>query len=164
MGRMLRDAHATTLAPFAFCCLASNLPSKLATLVPDDFTSPDLSRIEAATQEVGRWIFEHLSRRRPNLLERRWWDDRIMAWAMQDESVKVQMFRFIDVLPMLKTRGQVTGHLHEYFDEVRPRLPSAVRLGLAVAQPNSIPGRALAIAARRNAMSHARRFIAGVTT
>ncbi len=127
----------------------------------DDFSPQDLARIEATTQEVGRWVFGHLSRRRPSMLQRRWWDDRIMAWAMQDESVKVQMFRFIDVLPMLKTRDQVTGHLHEYFDEVRQHLPSAVRLGLAIAQPNSIAGRALAIAARRNAMSHARRFIAG---
>jgi RHH-type proline utilization regulon transcriptional repressor/proline dehydrogenase/delta 1-pyrroline-5-carboxylate dehydrogenase len=131
--------------------------------VSDDFSPQELARIEATTQEVARWVFEHLSRRRPSMLERRWWDDRIMAWAMQDESVKVQMFRFIDVLPMLHTRDQVTGHLHEYFDEVRQHLPSAVRLGLAIAQPNSIAGRALAIAARRNAMSHARRFIAGVT-
>ncbi|REK18004.1 MAG: L-glutamate gamma-semialdehyde dehydrogenase [Planctomycetota bacterium] len=95
------------------------------------------------------------------MFERRWWDDRIMAWAMQDESVKVQMFRFIDVLPMLDTSAAVTGHLHQYFHDVRQHLPSAARLGLAVATPHSIAGRALAIAARRNAMGHARRFIAG---
>ena len=84
-----------------------------------------------------------------------------MAWAMQDESVKVQMFRFIDVLPMLATSEAVTRHLHEYFDDVRQHLPAAVRLGLAVATPRSLAGRAVAIAARRNAMGHARRFIAG---
>lgn len=84
-----------------------------------------------------------------------------MAWAMQDESVKVQMFRFIDVLPMLGTSAAVTGHLQEYFQDVRRHLPTAVRLGLAVATPHSIAGRALALAARRNAMGHARRFIAG---
>ncbi len=84
-----------------------------------------------------------------------------MSWAMQDESVKVQMFRFIDVLPMLASGDDVTRHLHEYFYEVRQYLPSAVRLGLAVAQPGTIAGRALAMAARRNALSHARRFIAG---
>jgi RHH-type proline utilization regulon transcriptional repressor/proline dehydrogenase/delta 1-pyrroline-5-carboxylate dehydrogenase len=131
--------------------------------VSDDFSSQDLTRIEATTQEVGRQVFAQISRKRPNLFQRRWWDDRIMAWAMQDESVKVQMFRFIDVLPMLKSREQVTGHLQEYFDEVKQRLPAAVRLGLAMAPPQSITGRALAIAARRNAMSHARRFIAGTT-
>ncbi len=73
------------------------------------------------------------------------------------------MFRFVDVLPMLSTSEAVTRHLHEYFQDVREYLPSAVRLGLAVATPRSIAGRALALAARRNAMGHARRFIAGTT-
>ncbi len=87
-----------------------------------------------------------------------------MAWAMQDESVKVQMFRFIDVLPMLNSSDAVTRHLHEYFDDVKDHLPSAVRLGMAVAAPHTLAGRALALTARRNAQSHARRFIAGVNT
>ncbi len=127
----------------------------------DDFTGADLAAIERTTQEVGRQLLAAASARQPNVLERRWWEDRIMSWAMQDESVKVQMFRFVDVLPMLGSSEAVLRHLHEYFDEVRQFLPSAVRMGLAVAQPDSLAGRALAIAARRNAMNHARRFIAG---
>ncbi len=87
-----------------------------------------------------------------------------MAWAMHDESVKVQLFRFIDVLPMLKTNESIIRHLHEYFHDVKGHLPSAVRLGMAVAVPNSLAGRALAVTARRNAQSHARRFIAGSHT
>jgi len=128
---------------------------------PDDFPPADLAVIERITQEVGRQLLRAAAGRQPNVLERRWWEDRIMSWAMQDESVKVQMFRFIDVLPMLDSSDAILRHLHEYFDEVRQFLPSAARLGLAVATPDSIPGRALAMAARRNAMSHARRFIAG---
>jgi RHH-type proline utilization regulon transcriptional repressor/proline dehydrogenase/delta 1-pyrroline-5-carboxylate dehydrogenase len=130
----------------------------------EDFSPRDLAAIESTTQEVGRYIFDHLSHRQPSVLQRRWWDDRIMAWAMQDESVKVQMFRFIDVLPMLRSSEALVGHLHEYFEDVKEHLPSAVRLGLGVATPRSIAGRALAMAARRNAMGHARRFIAGTTT
>jgi RHH-type proline utilization regulon transcriptional repressor/proline dehydrogenase/delta 1-pyrroline-5-carboxylate dehydrogenase len=127
----------------------------------DDFPVADLAAIERTTQDVGRQLLRAASARQPNVLERRWWEDRIMSWAMQDESVKVQMFRFIDVLPMLSSSDAILTHLHEYFAEVRQFLPSAARLGLAVATPDSIPGRALAMAARRNAMSHARRFIAG---
>jgi RHH-type proline utilization regulon transcriptional repressor/proline dehydrogenase/delta 1-pyrroline-5-carboxylate dehydrogenase len=130
----------------------------------DDFRDAELARIEASTQEIGRFVFDHLSRGRPSVLTRRWWDDRIMAWAMADESVKVQMFRFIDVLPMLRTSEAIVGHLHEYFHEVRNRLPAAVRLGLAAASPGSVLGRAMAMAARRNAASNARRFIAGSST
>ncbi|HVU86492.1 MAG TPA: L-glutamate gamma-semialdehyde dehydrogenase [Pirellulales bacterium] len=124
-------------------------------------TDKDLATIEASTRRIGRHIFDHLADQRPNILERGWWDDRIMAWAMRDESVKVQMFRLLDVLPMLDSGESLTRHLHEYFDDVARFLPAAARLGLSVATPRSLAGRALAIATRRNALSHARRFIAG---
>lgn len=130
--------------------------------VPSPKTDPTAA-VEAATQEIGNSLFSHLHRRTPTVFERRWWDDRILAWAMADESVKVQMFRFVDVLPMLKTATSVTQHLHEYFEEVRTHLPWAVRLGLDVSQPNTLLGKALALNARSNAERMARRFIAGTT-
>ena len=46
--------------------------------------------------------------------QRRWWDDRLLDWSMRDEQLKVQLFRFVDVLPMLKTPEAVMEHLHEY--------------------------------------------------
>ncbi len=130
----------------------------------DDFTLADLAAIERTTREVGETVLRQVSRRAPHVFQRRWWDDRVMSWAMKNESVKVQMFRFIDVLPMLNEREAVTQHLQEYFEEVEEHLPTAVRLGLEVARPDSLPGRAVAYAARRNALGHARRFIAGTTT
>ncbi len=126
-------------------------------------TDNDLATVEAATRHIGRHIFDHLADQQPNILQRRWWDDRIMAWAMRDESVKVQMFRLLDVLPMLDSSESLTRHLHEYFDDVARFLPAAARLGLSVAGPRSLAGRALAIATRRNALAHARRFIAGTS-
>ena len=99
----------------------------------DDFSPDELRAIEQTTQEVGRSLFARLDHRRPGIWDRRWWDDRIMQWAMADESVKVQMFRFIDVLPMLRTNEAIAQHLHEYFEEVRQKLPAAARLGLDVA-------------------------------
>ena len=119
--------------------------------------------VEAATQDIGRSLWSHLHRRKPSVFERRWWDDRILSWAMADESVKVQMFRFVDVLPMLRTAASITQHLHEYFEEVRSHLPWAARLGLDVSQPNTILGKALALNARSNAERMAKRFIAGTT-
>ena len=125
------------------------------------WTDNDLAKIEAATRAIGRHIFEHLAESQPSILQRRWWDDRIMAWAMRDESVKVQMFRLLDVLPMLDSNEGLTRHLHEYFDDVARFLPAAARLGLSVATSRSLAGRTLATVVRRNAMAHARRFIAG---
>ena len=55
--------------------------------------------VEAETRAIGREMWDHLERRQPSIFEGRWWEDRLLSWAMQDESVKVQMFRFVDVLP-----------------------------------------------------------------
>ncbi len=124
--------------------------------------TPDLSAAaEAETARIGATLWQRLGRRRPNVLERRWWDDRLMDWAMADESVKVQMFRFVDVLPMLRTHASVTRHLREYFEDVRRHLPWAARLALDTAEPGSMFGKAIAVSARSNAARMARRFIAG---
>ncbi|HEV3416987.1 MAG TPA: L-glutamate gamma-semialdehyde dehydrogenase [Pirellulales bacterium] len=133
-------------------------------ILTDDFSPADLAVIERTTQEVGRWLFGHLDTRRSTFLHRAWWDDRIMAWAMRDESVKTQMFRFVDVLPMLGTGASVNQHLQEYLGPVRSRLPAAARIGLDVARTIPPAGRALAVAARRGATANARRFIAGSNT
>jgi RHH-type proline utilization regulon transcriptional repressor/proline dehydrogenase/delta 1-pyrroline-5-carboxylate dehydrogenase len=120
--------------------------------------------IEAETHRLGTYVWQHLSRRRPSMFERRWWDDRILGAAMADESLKVQMFRFVDVLPRLKTHRDVTRHLQEYFLEVKEHLPLAiemVRFGVEHLSPDSVLSRALAYNARSNAARMARRFIAG---
>lgn len=126
--------------------------------------APSTNKLEEATQRIGRELWDHLDRRKPTVFERRWWLDHILEWAMQDESVKVQMFRFVDVLPMLKSSSTVTKHLQEYFEEVESHLPVAVRMGLEVAQPDSLLGKALAVNARTNARKMAERFIAGSKT
>ncbi|MBS0205013.1 MAG: L-glutamate gamma-semialdehyde dehydrogenase [Planctomycetes bacterium] len=120
--------------------------------------------VEAETQQIGRFVWEHLSRRKPSIFERRWWDERILGAAMADESLKVQMFRFVDVLPRLKTHREVTRHLQEYFLEAKEHLPWAVemvRFGVEHLAPESVLSRALAYNARANATRMARRFIAG---
>ncbi len=133
-------------------------------ILTDDFSPTDLAAIERETQEVGHWLFDHLDTRRPTILQRQWWDERIMDWAMRDESVKVQMFRFVDVLPMLSESENVSRHLHEYLGPVSRRLPAPARFGLGVAR--GLRGfrpaeRMLAAAAKRGATANARKFIAG---
>ncbi len=129
----------------------------------DVFSGKELAAIEASTREVGRHLLEHLHSVRPHVFERRWWDDHLMAWTMYDDTVKAQMFRFVDVLPALPDSASVTRHLREYLHEAEGALPAALRMGIAVAAPGSLAGRALALAARRNVLAQARRFIAGET-
>ena len=78
------------------------------------------AELEALTQDYGREIFGRLSRNGPLLFTPRWWDDRVMGWSMRDEAVKVQLFRFVDVLPMLRSPATIVGHLREYFAEGVP--------------------------------------------
>ena len=125
--------------------------------------APARKRLEDRTQQIGHELFDCLNRRAPSIFHGRWWEDRLMNWAMSDESIKVQLFRFVDVLPMLKTHDAIARHLDEYFEVVRERLPYAARLGLEISTSNSVLSRALAWNARTNANRMARRFIAGTT-
>ena len=120
-------------------------------------------QIEQQTRTIGREIFARLKTESPSVFHLAWWDEKILDWCMRDETVKVQMFRFIDVLPMLKTGEQVARHLQEYFLDHKEILPLAVQWGLNFASPRSAAARAIALAVRRNASRMAQRFIAGAT-
>ena len=124
----------------------------------------DPAAVEAATKKYGRDLWAKLGRRRPSPFEKRYWDDRLMAWATADEAVKVQAFRFVDVLPTLRTHAAVTEHLREYFAETGDVLPKTARAVLGAAGPDGMAGRALSLGARWNARRMAERFIAGEST
>lgn len=131
--------------------------------------------IERRTRAIGRRLLDALRDAQPHIFEGRWWDEQLMELAMDDEAVKAQLFRFVDVLPMLleqsphqqrdrnrsKTPDAVAAHLHEYLGEVKDRLPWTLRTGLAAAPPGTLRGRLLGRAARIGTARQARRFIAG---
>jgi RHH-type proline utilization regulon transcriptional repressor/proline dehydrogenase/delta 1-pyrroline-5-carboxylate dehydrogenase len=116
----------------------------------------DLPRLEALTQDYGREIFARLGHTGPLLFSPAWWDERLMDWTMSREAIKVQLFRFIDVLPLLHTAPEITRHLREYFNQAGHDVPGWITVGLKIA-----PTGLLARAARTNARRLARRFIAG---
>lgn len=119
--------------------------------------------IELRTRAIGQDIFSRLQTETPSVFQFAWWDEKILDWCMRDETVKVQMFRFIDVLPMLKTGEQVARHLQEYFLDHKDVFPIAIQWGLNFASHRSAAARAVALAVRRNATRMAQRFIAGST-
>ena len=140
---------------------ASEKTPKKAASAAVKSSSTDNDQTEQRTLEIGRELFGRIQHRSPSIFHGRWWEDRLMSWAMNDQAVKVQMFRFVDVLPMLRDHTAIARHLDEYFEEVRDHLPWAARLGLDLSTSNSILSRALAFNARTNAARMARRFIAG---
>ncbi len=129
-----------------------------------DLTPEQLDQISVATQDIGRRLFDQFRADRPRLWQRRWWDDRVMAWAMRDEHLKVELFRFVDVLPMLKSSEEIAGHLLEYLDRVPDALPWWLRSVLGFGRSNALTRAMLARAATLASSDFARRFIAGSTT
>jgi RHH-type proline utilization regulon transcriptional repressor/proline dehydrogenase/delta 1-pyrroline-5-carboxylate dehydrogenase len=116
---------------------------------------------EATALAYGRELFARIGHVRPVPFSRSWWDDRLMDWTMGEESVKVQLFRFIDVLPLLRTPADINRHLSEYFGEAGAHLPGWLQRLLPYVPRNGLAGRLLARTARQSAERLAQRFIAG---
>lgn len=126
-------------------------------------TRQGAGRIEQETREIGREIFARIEMPAPSTFSPHRWDERMLEWCMQDEEVKVGLFRFIDVLPTLRTSEQVIHHLREYLVPHEEALPPVLRWSLRAVSPRSPAAPALALAVRWNARRLARRFIAGAT-
>ena len=64
----------------------------------------------------------------PRLFDRKWWTGQLLEWAIRDNDFKIRLFRFIDVLPTLKTPAQIKRLVDEYFgQDAGPRDISGVR-------------------------------------
>jgi RHH-type transcriptional regulator, proline utilization regulon repressor / proline dehydrogenase / delta 1-pyrroline-5-carboxylate dehydrogenase len=117
-------------------------------------------RVERRTRQISRELFESVGRG-PSPWDRAWWDDRLMDLTLSDPTVKVQLFRFIDAMPVLRTTEDVRRHLDEYLAEAGESVPWWLRLAVALAPRGSIGARLLAEFSRFAATHMARRFIAG---
>jgi RHH-type proline utilization regulon transcriptional repressor/proline dehydrogenase/delta 1-pyrroline-5-carboxylate dehydrogenase len=72
---------------------------------------------EADIRRHAERLYEGAAATHPRLFDRKWWTGRLLEWATRDEAFKVQLFRFIDVLPTLKTPAQVKRLVDEYFGQ-----------------------------------------------
>lgn len=119
------------------------------------------AEIEKWTQRFGREIFARVGQTTLMPFSPAWWDERLMEWSMGDEAVKLQLFRFVDVLPLLHEPETIVRHLREYFGEAREHLPSWLTFALHWLPSRGLLGRLLAKTAYRSAERLARKFIAG---
>jgi RHH-type proline utilization regulon transcriptional repressor/proline dehydrogenase/delta 1-pyrroline-5-carboxylate dehydrogenase len=118
--------------------------------------------VERRTQAVGRELFERIGRG-PKPWQRGFWDDRVVTATLDDALVRVQLFRFIDVLPALKSPDAIRRHLAEYLSEAGDRVPAWLQLALSLAPSGTTRALWLAAAARLAAGQMAKKFIAGST-
>ncbi|MGE5229395.1 MAG: proline dehydrogenase family protein, partial [Deltaproteobacteria bacterium] len=116
---------------------------------------------EDRVQSTARAIFAAMAGERPGRLSRERLQGEVMEWAMADERLKVEMLRFVDVFPTLRSRPEIARHLREYFAREGVAAPSALRWGISLTGQRS-PVAPLASAVIRNQMKgFAQRFIVG---
>ncbi|MFA6223623.1 MAG: L-glutamate gamma-semialdehyde dehydrogenase [Desulfomonilaceae bacterium] len=74
--------------------------------------------IEDRIHEIGQKIYSLMGQELPSVFDRKKWSGRLTDWVMKDEALKIQLFRFVDVLPTLKSDPLVVRMLKEYFEDV----------------------------------------------
>jgi RHH-type transcriptional regulator, proline utilization regulon repressor / proline dehydrogenase / delta 1-pyrroline-5-carboxylate dehydrogenase len=89
------------------------------------------------------------------------WDDKLLAWAMGNPGLRVQLFRFIDCIPALTTKAEVARHLQEYLTTENVELPAALKGLLNFTNPDSVAGQLAATTVSTAIETLARKYIAG---
>ena len=120
-------------------------------------------RLEAEIVALGERIFELAGQDVPSVFDSRWWSGKVMDWSMKDEAFKVEMFRFVDVFPTLRSAAEIAQHLKEYFCRPGQDFPAAFQWGLKAVAPTSLVAKAASAAIRKNMEAMAKGFIAGRT-
>src|SRR5574341_1322784 len=110
---------------------------------------------EQEVQRLARSLYQKAARHKPALFEAQDLLGRMIDWSLEDESLRVALFRFVDVLPSLKASAEIGRHLEEYFARVDHALS-----GLAILAHALHAGTLVAPVVRRNVIKLARRFIA----
>lgn len=99
------------------------------------------------------------SQSKASLFSKDFWYGSIMDWSMKNEKFKTNMFRFVDVLPALRSGDDVATHLKEYFSEGgKTELPAVFNMGLGL---GSLAPSLMAGAIKKNVTAMAKMFITG---
>lgn len=120
---------------------------------------------DALNQKIkarGNEFFRSISGEAPSIFNKGWWTGKVMDWAMRNEEFKIQLFRFVDVLPYLNTSESLTRHIQEYFGGEGQDIPSVLKWGAkSSGWGGGLAGKLMAKSIRSNIESMAKQFIIG---
>lgn len=122
--------------------------------------------LETATRRIGEEIFARAEDAKPSVFSMEYWQQYFMDWMTQDEDLKLRLFRFVEVLPGLRSNEAIARHFKEYLDRKgtgHPPLPLPIQIALAYRRPNSLIGTLVAESAKFGCGTMAKQFIAGST-
>jgi RHH-type proline utilization regulon transcriptional repressor/proline dehydrogenase/delta 1-pyrroline-5-carboxylate dehydrogenase len=118
--------------------------------------------VEPLIRARGVEFFEIMKGESPSIFHKDWWTGKLMDWCMSNDNFKVQLFRFVDVLPYLTTSESLSRHIQEYFAHQNEDIPSVLKWGAKTAgMGGKIAGKILAHTIRANIESMAKQFIIG---
>jgi RHH-type transcriptional regulator, proline utilization regulon repressor / proline dehydrogenase / delta 1-pyrroline-5-carboxylate dehydrogenase len=116
--------------------------------------------LQGKIEQRGSRIFELVDKHPESLFSKAGFYQRLMTLSMRDEQLKLQLFRFVDVLPSLRTSGEIVEHLQEYFAEAPDSRRLSEFLGAGIRLARIVPWISGPIL-RWNVSEMARQFIAG---
>jgi len=146
-GRGVSEEHASQDYPF----------SESRPLEKRHALTPATGR-ERRIWQIGGDLLTRARANRAGIFSSRFWSDQLIGWAMKDPAFKVQLFRFVDVFPMLTTPQQVHDYLTDYLDRPEVTLPPGLNAGL---RAGALAKGLLARTAARQIEAMAGNFIAG---
>ncbi|HEY8416657.1 MAG TPA: proline dehydrogenase family protein, partial [Limnochordales bacterium] len=124
-------------------------------------TGIDLERVERETQRIGRELFDRVKHEAAAFFRTERWTGQLLEWAMRHGDARLQLFRFVDVLPTLADPDDMVRHLREYFQDKPDPFGGLMKMGLGVAGLGRLGARAAAGTLRMGVEQVARSFIAG---
>ena len=123
------------------------------------------SHLDSRIGDTSREFLLNIRDESPSVFNKNFWSGKVMDWCMRNEQFKVQMFRFVDVLPYLNSASSLTTHIKEYFTAENDEIPSILKWGAkSAAIGGSLTGAILGRTIRANIEKMARSFIIGETT
>lgn len=127
--------------------------------------SPQINSIlEQKVQATGKEIFKKVKSSKSSFFDRSFWSSKLMEIAMKNEKLKVELFRFVDVLPTLKSDDQLSKHIQEYFGDVSGELAGIFKGVEGIHELpllGSVGKIATSVAVRTGVTQMAKTFIAG---
>ena len=116
--------------------------------------------LESRVRELGDDLWQRMQGEIPGAFNKDYWIGRVLEWAMEDDSFKVDLFRLVDVLPTLQTTDQLREHIQEYLLKPGRELPKGLHAALKLSSSGWTGGLA-AKGIRKGVTEMAQRFIVG---
>jgi RHH-type proline utilization regulon transcriptional repressor/proline dehydrogenase/delta 1-pyrroline-5-carboxylate dehydrogenase len=116
--------------------------------------------LEDRIREIGEHIYSSSKAEIPSVFDKSRWIGNAVDWAMKDEDFKINLLRFIDVLPALRTDERIVSLLKEYFSDDEEAC-GIMKWGLKGLPAKGIVSSILGKSIKQNVEAFARQFIAG---